>query len=98
MTQITTGYDVPFPPCIRVSDLARLVEKRAYEIFEERGCHDGCAIDDWVQAERETLGHARANLFEEETGFAVDFRLPGFQPEHIDVRCRPSKSARPRPA
>ena len=29
------------------------IQTRAYELFEERGCQDGHALDDWLQAERE---------------------------------------------
>ena len=31
------------------SDIAR----RAYELFEKRGCEHGHDVDDWLQAERE---------------------------------------------
>jgi hypothetical protein len=30
-----------------------MVQRRAYEIYESRGCVDGAALDDWLQAERE---------------------------------------------
>lgn len=29
------------------------IHTRAYELFEARGCQEGQALDDWVQAERE---------------------------------------------
>ena len=29
------------------------IEKRAYQLFEERGCRDGHALKDWIDAERE---------------------------------------------
>ena len=29
------------------------IARRAHEIYEERGGHDGRALDDWLQAERE---------------------------------------------
>ncbi len=35
------------------------------------------------------IGHARANLVEDETGYSADFRLPGFEPEAIDVAISP---------
>jgi hypothetical protein len=28
------------------------IEKRAYQLFEERGCRDGHALEDWIDAER----------------------------------------------
>lgn len=35
------------------------VARRAYSLYEERGCCDGCDVDDWLQAEAEVL-EARA--------------------------------------
>ena len=35
-------------------DLTAQIATRAYEIYEERGHHDGQADEDWVEAERET--------------------------------------------
>lgn len=29
------------------------IEKRAYELYEQRGCQHGLAMQDWIQAERE---------------------------------------------
>ena len=29
------------------------IEKRAYQLFEERGCRDGHALEDWIDAERD---------------------------------------------
>lgn len=29
------------------------IERRAYEIYEQRGREDGHALDDWLMAERE---------------------------------------------
>ena len=32
------------------------IERRAYVLYMERGCRQGCALEDWLDAERETLG------------------------------------------
>jgi len=29
------------------------IARRAYELYEARGCAHGCDLDDWLQAERE---------------------------------------------
>lgn len=29
------------------------IRRRAYELYEERGCRDGCDLDDWLRAEAE---------------------------------------------
>ena len=35
------------------SDERERIERRAYELYVERGCGDGHADDDWCRAERE---------------------------------------------
>jgi len=42
----------PVLPC---DDLQARIAKRAYEIHAERGYRYGYALDDWLEAERETL-------------------------------------------
>lgn len=33
-----------------------VIRRRAYELYEKRGCQDGHAEEDWLQAEKEILG------------------------------------------
>lgn len=35
------------------ADLQARIAKRAFELYEQRGYHDGYALEDWLQAERE---------------------------------------------
>lgn len=35
------------------ADLQARIAARAYELYEQRGCQDGYALEDWLQAERE---------------------------------------------
>lgn len=35
--------------------LIHQIRSRAYEIYEQRGRHDGRALEDWLRAEREIL-------------------------------------------
>jgi Protein of unknown function (DUF2934) len=37
-------------------DLHAHITARAYELYAERGYRDGCAVEDWLDAEREILG------------------------------------------
>lgn len=41
------------------AELANLIHRRAYELFEARGREHGHALDDWLQAEAEILGRQR---------------------------------------
>jgi DUF2934 family protein len=36
-------------------DLHARITARAYELYAERGYRTGCALEDWVEAEREIL-------------------------------------------
>jgi hypothetical protein len=33
-------------------DVRKLIEKKAYELYEKRGRKPGHAVDDWLEAER----------------------------------------------
>jgi len=48
MIQPAAGPAQPVSPAI----FAERVEKKAYELFEKRGCQNGCDWDDWFQAEK----------------------------------------------
>jgi len=48
---------LPLAPC---EDPQARIAKRAYELYCERGCRDGSALDDWLDAEREILSQIPA--------------------------------------
>lgn len=59
-TQTTEPVPVPVPrvaiyPVRLCDDLHEQIQKRAYELHALRGCREGSALDDWLEAEREIL-------------------------------------------
>jgi hypothetical protein len=36
-------------------DLHAHIATRAYELYVQRGCREGCAVEDWLEAEREIV-------------------------------------------
>ncbi|NOT23068.1 MAG: DUF2934 domain-containing protein [Nitrospiraceae bacterium] len=38
-----------------IDDLQERITTRAYELYVQRGRREGCALEDWVDAEREIL-------------------------------------------
>lgn len=38
-----------------VHDIHTRITARAYELYVERGCREGCAWEDWLDAEREIM-------------------------------------------
>ncbi|MBA5869298.1 MAG: DUF2934 domain-containing protein [Nitrospira sp. CR2.1] len=51
---VTTQKDNPQEGALSDERQERIA-KRAYELYLERGCREGCALEDWVDAEREIL-------------------------------------------
>ena len=49
------SQDLPTPSVSICDDLQVRIAVRAHELYVKRGCGDGYALDDWVQAEREIL-------------------------------------------
>ena len=41
-------------------ELQERIGKRAYELYLERGCREGCDVEDWVDAKREILTLSRS--------------------------------------
>lgn len=73
-------------------DIARRmadVERRAFELFADRGFLQGRALDDWVEAEKEVFGWAAAELKDKEKEYEMDLTLPGYTAEQIEVFASP---------
>ena len=43
-------------PALSKADIAKLIEKKAYELYEKRGKKPGDPAADWIEAERIVLG------------------------------------------
>ena len=43
-------------------ELAAEIRRRAYKLYEERGKADGHALEDWLQADSETLVKTESSL------------------------------------
>lgn len=54
------------------------VERRAYELFEQRGSQHGGDIDDWLDAADQILGTAAVQVTENENEFQITVALPGY--------------------
>jgi HSP20 family protein len=61
------------------------IRQRAYELFLERGNHDSTDLDDWLAAEREILGMASGDVFEQDNAYDVDVSLPGFSASDVEI-------------
>jgi HSP20 family molecular chaperone IbpA len=62
-----------------------LVERRAYEIYLDRGSVAGHAMDDWIQAESELLQPITAEASDAGDAFIAVASVDGYQPEELRV-------------
>jgi len=67
------------------------VERKAFDLFQRRGAALGHELDDWLQAERETLAAPPAELIETPDSFALRIAIPGFSPKHVHVTATPQE-------
>jgi Protein of unknown function (DUF2934) len=45
---------------VSLAELEGRIRERAYQRYEARGCADGYALDDWLDAKAEVLGVTKA--------------------------------------
>ena len=55
-----TGQTTPISKTVKhaqpsFGDLHAHIATRAYELYIQRGCREGCAEEDWLEAEREIV-------------------------------------------
>jgi len=67
------------------------VERKAFDLFQRRGAALGHELDDWLQAERETLSAPSAELTETPGGFALRMAIPGFSAKQVQVTATPQE-------
>jgi len=67
------------------------VERKAFDLFQRRGEALGHELDDWLQAERETLAAPPAELIETPDSFALRMVVPGFSAKQVQVTAAPQE-------
>ena len=66
------------------------VRRRAFELFERRGCELGREVEDWLQAEREVFGWPAAEMIEKDREYELQMALAGFDAKAVQVTASPS--------
>jgi HSP20 family molecular chaperone IbpA len=72
-----------------IEQMQRRITRRAYELFEGRGCELGHDLDDWLVAERELVWAPPISLEDDGDQIVVQLSAPGIDPDHIDVEVTP---------
>ena len=76
----------------RGKEIHKLIERRAYEIFVQRGCAPGLDVDDWLWAESELLYPCRHALKESPEAIVLHAELPGvFTANQLEVSIEPRR-------
>ena len=75
----------------RVQELSNSVARRAFEIFENRGCAFGRDLEDWLRAQSEILHPVHLGLEESGDSFTVRAEVPGFSAKELDVGVEPHR-------
>jgi HSP20 family molecular chaperone IbpA len=65
------------------------VRRRAFELFERRGCELGHAVEDWLKAEHEVFGWPAAEMAEKDKEYELQLALPGFDAKELQVTVSP---------
>lgn len=76
----------------RKNEIQNMIARRAYELFESRGCVHGHDIDDWIEAEVEVLHAYRHDLKESAEAIVFKAELPcSFTADQINVSVEPRR-------
>ena len=67
------------------------VRRRAFELFERRGCEVGHELEDWLKAEREVFGWPADKMTERDNEYELQMALAGFDAKDVGVTASPSE-------
>jgi len=56
------------------------IERRAFDLFEKRGCEPGHNVEDWLKAEHELMGWPAAELTEKDNVYHMQITPPALKP------------------
>ena len=69
--------------------ISAAVARRAYELFEARGCQHGHDCEDWVRAESELLTPLPATIIDTDGAVTVRAELRGLMGKDVEVLAEP---------
>ena len=79
------------PPSLfhSMQDLFDEVQRRAFELFEQRGGVAGRDLEDWLHAEHELVSSPVAELIEEDKQFRLRIAVPGLEAKELEITATP---------
>ena len=82
--KVNDGEKATLPIFVEMSHRLDEIRRRAHEFFQLRA-QGGAELDDWLKAEREVLGWAKAELTEKDGNYEIQVTLPGFDAKNVHV-------------
>lgn len=70
-------------------EIEGLIARRAYELFEARGCTHGFNREDWLRAQSEIVVNVPLDVIETEAEIIVRADVPGLRENELEVRVTP---------
>jgi HSP20 family protein len=74
-----------------VEGMQRHIARRAQDIFRARGGTFGRAVEDWIEAERETIWRPALEVRRTKDAFVVEAAIAGIDPKRLDVQVTPTE-------
>jgi HSP20 family protein len=75
----------------RTWQISDAIARRAYELFEARGCEHGHDREDWFRAESELLIPVTAKVLTIDGGLTIRAEVPGFAHKDVEVHVWPKR-------
>jgi len=75
----------------RMEQIHDLIERRAFEIFDQCGRLTGHDLSDWFQAEAELLHPVHLEVDESDEALTVRAEVPGFTAKELDIHVEPGR-------
>ncbi|MGB9121606.1 MAG: Hsp20 family protein [Candidatus Angelobacter sp.] len=69
--------------CERSDRITKQLAKRAFQLFEERGCENGHDLDDWFKAEAELIAPIPIKVKETAREIRIEAEVRGFNDDEV---------------
>jgi len=81
------------PPAVldKIENITNTIRRKAYDLFQGRNGNGGSEVQDWLQAERETVSVPAAELLDSNKDVQLKVAVPGFEAKEIEVTATPGE-------
>ncbi|MGH9648096.1 MAG: Hsp20 family protein, partial [Bryobacteraceae bacterium] len=91
VTKVNDAQKKTLPVFGEVAKRLEAVQRRAFDLFENRGRELGHELEDWFKAEHDLFGWPAAELTEKDSAYELEITLPAFEAKDVDVTAAPNE-------